>query len=328
MALKVGKKVFGTLCGIGAAVCYGTNPLGALNLYADGMATNCVLFYRFCLAFLIMAVVMLFRKESLRVSWQEFKVVSALGILFIFSSLSLYLSFLYMPAGIASTILFTYPIMTVLIMLLVYHEHATLLTWLCIALATAGVVMLYWTGEGGSALSPGGVILVLISALTYAVYIVVVGKAKMECSSFKINFYVLLWCALGMLLYTWLGNALMPADMRAGHNGSAALVGPLMLPHSLRGWFFVTWLAVVPGIGALVMMVYSSKYTGATTTSILGALEPLTAVIIGIFVFNEPFTPRLAAGIILIISAVTMIAYAQSPHSKKQHTRPEKIGCS
>lgn len=58
------KKLIGILCAIGAAVCYGTNPLGALNLYAEGMNTPSVLFYRFGLALLIVAVVMLFRREA------------------------------------------------------------------------------------------------------------------------------------------------------------------------------------------------------------------------------------------------------------------------
>lgn len=41
------KKVFGTICGILAAVFYGTNPLGALKLYEQGMNTNSVFFSRF-----------------------------------------------------------------------------------------------------------------------------------------------------------------------------------------------------------------------------------------------------------------------------------------
>lgn len=292
------QKFIGTLCGVGAAVCYGTNPLGALNLYAEGMTTNCVLFYRFGLAWLVMCVVMALRKESLRVTRKEFMVVSALGILFIFSSLTLYLSFHLMPAGVASTILFTYPIMTVLIMLMGFGEKANLLTWGSIALATAGVVLLYWTGEGQT-LNTWGVVLVLVSALTYALYIVIVGKARLECSSFKINWYVLLWCAVGMLVYTAIGNAFHPGTL------------PLALPHTVRSWFFVAWLAVVPGIGALVMMVYSSKWVGATPTAILGALEPLTAVVIGIFVFSEPFSGRLALGIVLILVAVVLVAWGK-----------------
>ena len=105
------KKLVGTLCAIGAAVCYGTNPLGALNLYAEGMNTPSVLFYRFGLAWAIIAVVMMVRvvsgRESLRVDRREFRTLTALGLLFIFSSATLYVSFLHMPAGVASTILFT-----------------------------------------------------------------------------------------------------------------------------------------------------------------------------------------------------------------------------
>lgn len=309
MALKIGKKLFGTLCGIGAAICYGTNPLGALNLYDEGMTTNCVLFYRFGLAFLIMAVVMIFRKESMKVTWQEFRVMSALGILFIFSSLSLYLSFHYMPAGVASTILFVYPVMTVVLMGIFFHERAGAVTWLSIALSMVGVALLYWGDGSGQTLSTFGVVLVLISALTYAIYIIIVGRAHLTCSSFKLNTYVLLWCALGMLVYTAIGNLAHPGSM------------PLLLPHTARSWFYVCWLAVVPGIAALVLMVYSSKYVGATPTAILGALEPLTAVIIGIFVFNEPFTPRLALGIVLTIGAVILIVTGKELTQKMKNLK-------
>ena len=117
------KKLIGTLCAVGAAVCYGTNPLGALNLYAEGMNTPSVLFYRFGLAWLIVAVVMLFRRESLKVDRREFFTLTALGVLFIFSSLTLYLSFHLMPAGVASTILFTYPVMTAAIMAAFFRER-------------------------------------------------------------------------------------------------------------------------------------------------------------------------------------------------------------
>ena len=64
------KKLIGIICAIGAAVCYGTNPL-ARFLYAEGMNTPSVLFYRFGLAWLIIAAVMLFRRESLRVDRRD-----------------------------------------------------------------------------------------------------------------------------------------------------------------------------------------------------------------------------------------------------------------
>jgi multidrug transporter EmrE-like cation transporter len=90
---------------------------------------------------------------------------------------------------------------------------------------------------------------------------------------------------------------------------------PLTLPHGSVGWFYVGWLALVPGIFALVLMVYAAKYVGSTATAILGALEPLTAVLIGLFVFGEPFTVFLAVGIVLILAAVVLVALAKQ---KKQ----------
>ena len=109
-------------------------------------------------------------------------------------------------------------------------------------------------------------------------------------SSFKINFYVLIYCALGNLLMS-------------------VCTGPgLQVPTNATSWFYVGWLAIVPAILALVMMVYAAKYIGSTPTAIMGALEPLTAVLIGVFLFGEVFTIRLAFGIVLIFSAVVIIA--------------------
>lgn len=283
------RKLIGTIAGIAAAVCYGTNPLGALKLYAEGMQTNSVLFYRFGLAWVIIAVVMFFRKESLKVTRQEFTALTGLGLLFIVSSLTLYLSFHYMAAGVASTILFTYPVMTAVIMAVFFRERITWTTVVSLALSGAGVVLLYWSDSAGT-LSTIGVILVLASALSYALYIILVNRSNLQMSSFKINFYVLLYCTLGMVVYSLIAGL------------------PLTLPQNATSWFYVGWLAVVPAIFALVLMVYAAKYVGSTATAILGALEPLTAVLIGIFVFSEPFTLNLAIGIALILGAVIIIA--------------------
>jgi drug/metabolite transporter (DMT)-like permease len=224
---------------------------------------------------------------------REFRTLSALGVLFILSSLTLYLSFRLMPAGVASTILFTYPVMTAVIMALFFHERVRLGTVAAIALSLVGVVLLYW-GDPSGTLNLWGVVLVLVSALTYALYIIVVDKSPLSMSSFKINFFVLFYCAAGMALFALVSGQ------------------GLMLPPTPRAWLWVSWLAVVPAIMALVMMVYAAKYIGSTPTAILGALEPATAVLIGVFVFGEPFTVLLAAGIVLILGAVTLVVAAKN----------------
>jgi drug/metabolite transporter (DMT)-like permease len=288
IAKENNRKLFGTLCGIGAAICYGTNPLGA-RLYDEGMSPSSVLFWRFGLAWVIIAAVMLCRKEQLRVSRQEFATLSGLGLLFLASSLTLYASFQLMAVGVASTLLFVYPVLTAAIMAVFFKEKLTWQTVTAIVLSFIGVMLLYWTPDGGR-LSAWGVVLVLLSALTYAVYIIVMNRARLAMSSFKINFYVLIYCTLGNML----------VSLCSGHG--------LQVPSNAISWFYVGWLAVVPAILALVMMVYAAKYIGSTPTAIMGALEPLTAVLIGIFLFGEVFTMRLAFGILLIFSAVILIA--------------------
>jgi len=297
--MTISKKFFGTICGIGAAVCYGTNPLGALKLYEQGMDTGNVLFWRFGLAWVIIAIVMLFRKERLHVSRREFRTLTGLGLLFVASSLTLYLSFHLMAAGVASTILFVYPVMTALIMALFFKERVTWVTTLSIVLSFIGVMLLYWSDRNGT-LNTLGVILVLISALTYAVYIVVMNRAELNMSAFKINFYVLIYCALGNLIFALLSGEGIQA------------------PSNATSWFYVGWLAIVPAILALVMMVYAAKILGSTPTAIMGALEPLTAVLIGLFIFGEPFSMHLAFGIILILSAVILIALRGTHNTRRQ----------
>lgn len=123
-------------------------------------------------------------------------------------------------------------------------------------------------------------------------------RASLPMSSFKINFYVLIYCALGNLAV-----ALLHGD-------------GFQIPATFYSWMHVAWLAIVPAILALVMMVYAAKYIGSTPTAIMGALEPLTAVLIGIFLFGELFSLRLAIGILFIFSAVIIIALQSN--KKKQ----------
>ncbi len=283
------KKIVGSLCGIGAAVCYGTNPLGALMLYREGINTPSVLLSRFGLAFIILLGIMLLRskKEKIAVGRKDFLILTVLGILFIISSLSLYTSFNRLDAGVASTILFVYPIMTTVIMGVFYKEKIRLKTVLAIVLSLFGVALLYWTGNGGT-LDTWGVILVLMSALSYALYITVVDRSKLKMSVFKINTYVTGYCVVGMVVYVLICGM------------------PLTLPHTPTGIFYAGFLGVVPTICSLILMVYSATLIGSTATSIVGALEPLTAVLIGVLVFGESFTLRLVVGIALILLAVVM----------------------
>lgn len=286
-------KLKGYLCGIGAAVCYGTNPLGALYLYEDGINANSVLFYRFALAVVMLGMLMAARRKSLKVSRRELSLLCALGVVFSTSSITLYFSFCFMDAGIASTLLFVYPVMVAVIMALLFKERLPAVSVFAIMLALSGIALLYH-GDGGATLSTRGVMLVMFSSLSYAVYIVVVNKSPLRMSSMKLTFYVLFF---GML--TVLTNSFI----------TGLHIQMLTTP---RMWSCAFMLALLPTVFSLVLMTISVHETGSTPTAVMGALEPLTAVVIGVAVFGEQLTPRLAAGIVLILTAVIMIIAGKS----------------
>jgi drug/metabolite transporter (DMT)-like permease len=279
----------GIVCGILAAVCYGTNPFGALPLYAEGVNTSSVLFYRFSMAVMILGVMLLAERKSFVVTKNELKVLASLGILFAASSITYYQSFRFMDAGIASTILFVYPVMVAVIMAVFFRERVTMTTVSSILLALVGIGMLYRGGEGAT-LSVVGIALVMISSLTYAVYIVVVNQSQIRMSSLKLTFYVLLICMTCLLAYSFTSPDLH-----------------LQLPPSPRAWFYACWLGLMPTVLSLVLMTIAVHEVGATPTAIMGALEPLTAVAIGVLLFGESLTLRLVTGIVLILLAVMVI---------------------
>ncbi|HCO68418.1 MAG TPA: EamA family transporter [Dysgonomonas sp.] len=292
-------KFKGIIYGIVAAISYGTNPLGALSLYEEGINANSVLFYRFSLAAIILGGILLVQKKSLSVTKKELAILAGLGILFGISSLTLFTSFHYMDAGIASTLLFVYPVMVAVIMAVFFKEKISAVTAASIALALAGIGLLY-QNDGGTTLSTTGVILVMMSSLTYAIYIIVVNKSSLLLSSVKLTFYVLIFCMLTIAAHSLTNQ----------NNHLQLLTTPSM-------WMWAVMLALVPTIISLIMMVKAVHIIGSTPTAIMGALEPLTAVIIGVTVFGELFTARLAAGIIMILIAVLLIIAGKSFEPKK-----------
>ena len=285
----------GILCGVGAAVSYGMNPLGALPLYADGINTTTVLFYRYGLAVILLGLFMAVERKSFSITLKEFAIMVPLGVLFALSSLTLFASFHFMDAGVASTLLFVYPVMVAIIMAIFFKERITFVTVLSILLSLSGIALLYRGGDGG-VLDTTGVLLVMLSSLTYALYIVIVNKSSLRMSSLKLTFYVLL---VGVLLIT---SCSFFGD---GETRIQILTTPSM-------WLHASILAVFPTIVSLLLMVVAVHEIGSTPTAVIGALEPLTAVMLGVTLFGEELTLRLSIGITLILSAVILIILGNS----------------
>ena len=278
----------GYVLGVIAAATYGMNPLFALPLYKAGMNPDSVLFLRYLFAIPVLGLMIKARGRDFKLKRKEIVPLIIMGLLISLSSLTLFQSYNYMEAGIASTLLFVYPIMVALIMAFVFKERLTLQTIVCILFALGGIGLLY-KGDDGTTLNLTGVILVVISALSYAIYIVAVNRPLLkDIATLKLTFYVLLF---GMTLFL----------VRVDFGMSLRVVDTWYL------WGNLIALAIFPTAVSFLCTTQAIQYIGSTPTAILGALEPLTAVFFGVTVFGESFTMRLACGILMIVSAVTLI---------------------
>lgn len=281
-------KAKGYILGSIAAATYGMNPLFALPLYKTGMDPDSVLFFRYLFAIPLLGIMLKVRGRSFKVQRKEVFPLVVMGILVALSSLTLFLSYNYMAAGIASTLLFVYPIMVALIMAFVFKERLTLQTIVCMLLALGGIGLLY-KGEDGSTLSLVGTLLVFASSLSYAIYIVGINQTTLKnVATLKVTFYVLLF-----------GLSLFVARLLWS--------GTLQTPQQWYLWGNLLALALFPTAISFLCTTSAIQYIGSTPTAILGALEPVTAIIFGITVFSETLTLREGCGLVMIIVAVTMV---------------------
>ena len=204
-------KAKGYILGSIAAASYGMNPLFALPLYKAGMDPDSVLFFRYLFAIPLLGIMIKARGRSFKIQRKETFPLIIMGLLVALSSLTLFLSYNYMAAGIASTLLFVYPIMVALIMAMVFKEKLALQTIVCMLLALGGIGLLY-KSEDGSTLSLIGTLLVFASSLSYAIYIVGINQTSLKnVATLKVTFYVLLF-GLSLFVARLLGKVVVDRD--------------------------------------------------------------------------------------------------------------------
>lgn len=293
----------GYLLAAGAAAAYGTNPAFAIPLYEQGMNPNTVLLFRYMMGIPLLALVMAWRKMSFRLTGQECGLTAILGVLMALSSLALFESYKYMNSGVASTLLFVYPVMVAVMMVFFFHERFKFTIVLCLLIMCGGLVLLMKPQEGQT-LSAFGCLLVMMSALTYALYIVFVNISKIVkgIPTTKLLFYVLCWgCAVYLVL------------IPMGHE--------VTLPARTGGWLNLTALAIIPTVLSLACTTRAIQLIGSTPTAILGALEPVSAIVLSVTVLGQAITMRDIMGGLLIVLATTIVIADKSVDKLILHVR-------
>lgn len=284
------RRLLGYIAGILAGVSYGTNPLFGKALMESGVPIMVMLFFRYAFAALFLAALMLFKKESFRATRSNLGLLILLGLFFAGSSITLFCSYEYIPSGLATTLIYLYPVIVALMMVFL-RIYPGWQTWTAIAATFVGIVLLS-TPSGDVPIRPLGVLLAVGSALCYSFYLVIINRSKRirNVSEHTLTFYSLV---TGAVLF---------AIIRTIQGG-----GMLTGVDTFADWGNLIGLALIPTMVSMLTIAISSRYIGPTKTAVLGVFEPLTAILIGTMVFGEAMTTKMVVGIAICVAAVVFM---------------------
>lgn len=283
------KRFQGILYAMLSSATFGMIPLFAVPVLRSGMDTASVLFYRMLFSALLMGLLLLVRRSSLRISMRQFFTILSLSVLYTASSLFLLESYLYIPSGIATTIHFLYPVFVTMLMVGFFKEHLSKVMTVAVMMAVGGVWLLSMGGGGGE-ISLLGVGMVLITVVAYGSYIVGVNRScANRVEGMVMTFYVLAFTAMFCGV-----NVLFDAE------------GLQRIP-TVNIAANLVLLGLIPTLVSNLFLILAIHRVGSTVTAVLGCMEPLTAVGIGVLFLGERITGVQYAGIAVILVAVAMV---------------------
>ena len=282
--------IIGYPAGIITGITYGLNPLFAKPLMDAGASTEAILFFRYGIAVILLGAYLILKKESFRINLRQAGVLLGLGLLFSSSSAFLFEAYKYIASGLATTLVFLFPVMVAIIMVFL-KVVPSWPVWLSIAATFAGV-MIMTGGSGSEPVNPTGVWFSIAAAFFYALFIVIINRSKAIASipNSILTFYALLAGTVFFLTRC----ALKGEELMAGLDG--------FMP-----WVNLIGLAVLPTIVSTAGLAVATRNIGATKASVLGVFEPITAILVGTVVFGEVLTPNIIAGILISVIAVTFM---------------------
>lgn len=262
---------------------FGLAPFFSLTLLLAGFSAFEVLSYRWGVATIALTLFGWCSGCSFRLEKKDFLVVLLLSLLRAVTSFSLLIAYQNIATGVASTIHFMYPLAVSLVMMYFFQEKKSLWVMFAVFMSLLGAALLS-SGEleakNGDTIV--GLVAACVSVFSYAGYIVGVRMTR----AVRINSTVLTCYVMGLGTVLYFIGALATSGLRLVADGYT--------------WLIILGLALPATAISNITLVRAIKYAGPTLTSILGAMEPLTAVVIGVFVFKELFTLNSAIGIILM----------------------------
>lgn len=283
-----------------SAFIFGFTPILTKLTYSGGGNGITITFLRSTLALPILFIILTYKKIPLSLSKKEMKQVFIMGIFgTAMTTITLYVSYNYINVGMATSIHFIYPVLVTLCCILFFGDSINKKKIFALLFGTSGILFLMDVSSSSSYM---GLILALISGVTYAFYIVYMEKSGLKnLYYFKLSFYICI-----------AGSALSGIFGLYSHQ--------LTLSLTPTAWFYAFLVSIFTSVGALSLLQIGISLIGATNAAMLSTIEPITGVLLGMLILGETMTLPKAVGCLLITISVFLIASSQG---KSETTKKE-----
>lgn len=276
---------------------FGFSPLFSIGLLTAGLSNFDILSYRWGISGLVLMIYAFCKKKSLRLlSWNETWKIMLLSALRSLTSITLLIGYANISSGIASTINFMYPIIVAICMMIFFGDRKCPIDIMAIAVSIFGV---YLIASGDSLIIEGGntalgLTCSFISAISFAAYYILMNRLRADkIEVVKFSTWLMVLSAFYFIVCAFVFN------------------GGLVMVKECRSWLLISGLGLWSTMISNFTGVKAVRRIGPTLTSILGALQPLTAVILGVIFLHEHLYIRSIIGITLIMAAVSVVVMHQ-----------------
>lgn len=282
------------LAGIGAIAFSGKAIIVKLA-YRHGVDAITLIMYRMLFALPIFAIMGWWASRGkpplTRKDW-----LGVLGLGFTGYYMASFLDFAglaYISASLERLILYLGPTVVLLLGLVFYKRRVAAPQIVGMAISYCGVVLVFGheiTLQGSNA--AWGALLVFLSAVSYALYLVYSGEMVLRLGSMRLvglaTTVACLFCLLQFALFRPL---------------SAAVVAPEVI------WLSVLNATLCTAVPVLLVMMGVERI-GASLAAQTGMLGPLSTILMGVVILGEPFTAWVAAGTVLVIAGIFVVTRA------------------
>lgn len=281
-------KTKGLTFGILAGFIYGFTPILGKLTYLEGSNPISLTFYRNLLSIPFFFAMLKYKNLPLKVEKGQTKKLAILGLLASMTALSLYGSYNYISVGMSTTIHYIYPVLVTVACIIIFKDKISKDKLVSLILSTIGIVLFF---EGS--INATGILMAFLSGVFFAGYLLFMDKSGLNSIfPFKITFYTAIFSSVYLFIF-----GIISKD--------------LVFKMTFTGWFYTILVAVFVSFLANTFVALGVKYVGPTVTSIVGMLEPITSIIMGILFLSEPVTARNIIACVLILLGVLIVTLAK-----------------